>query len=77
MSTEYYRRGRNWYTAVGALFLITAAIVLVRQVALWGVDFVVDFMINGDITSEKVSMSMIIFGGIMLFLGFRNNGPAA
>ncbi len=77
MSPEYYRRGRNWYTAVGALFLVTAAIVLVRQVALWGVEFVADFMVNGELTSEKVSLGMIGFGGALVVLGFRRNGPAA
>ncbi|MCE2508580.1 MAG: hypothetical protein J4G04_04685 [Nitrosopumilaceae archaeon] len=74
---EYYRRGRNWYTAVGALFLVTAAIVLVRQVAIWGVEFVGDFMVNGEFTSEKVSLGMICFGGMLMVLGFRRHGPAA
>ena len=74
---EYYRRGRNWYTAVGVLFLVTAAIVLVRQVAIWGVEFVGDFMVNGDLTSEKVSLGMICFGGMLVALGFRRHGPTA
>ena len=74
---EYYRRGRNWYTAVGALFLVTAAIVLVRQVAIWGVEFVGDFMVNGELTSEKVSLGMICFGGMLMVLGFRRHGPTA
>lgn len=73
MSPEYYRRGRNWYTAVGALFLVTAAIVLVRQIAIWGVEFVGDFIVNGEITSEKVSLGMICFGGALMVLGFRRH----
>ena len=77
MSHEYYRRGRNWYTAIGVLFLVTAGIVLVRQVALWGVEFVGDFMVNGEITSEKVSLGMISFGGFMILLGFRKRGASA
>ena len=76
MSPEYYRRGRNWYTAIGVLFLVTAGIVLVRQVALWGVEFVGDFMVNGEITNEKISLGMIGFGGLMLLLGFRKRGTA-
>ena len=74
MSPEYYRRGRNWYTAIGILFIVTAGIVLVRQVALWGVEFVGDFMVNGEITNEKISLGMIGFGGFMLLLGFRKHG---
>ena len=77
MSPLYYRRGRNWYTAVGALFLVTAAIVLVRQIALWGVEFVADFMVNGELTSEKVSLGMICFGGVLIALGFRKHEPDA
>lgn len=74
MSPEHYRRGRNWYTAIGVLFLVTAGIVLVRQVALWGVEFVGDFMVNGEITNEKISLGMIGFGGLMVLLGFRKHG---
>lgn len=76
MSHEYYRRGRNWFTAIGALFLIMAGIVLVRQLVLWGPEFVFDFIINGDITNEKVSLAMILFGGFMIARGFRKNVPA-
>ena len=59
MSHEYYRRGRNWYTAIGALFLIMAGIVLVRQIILWGPEFVEDFILNSEFTNEKVSVGMI------------------
>ena len=31
MSHEYYRRGRNWFSAMGVLFSVMAGIVLVRQ----------------------------------------------
>ena len=71
MCPEYYRRGRNWFTAMGALFIISAGIVLVRQVILWTPDFVVEFLLNGEITNEKVSVAMIGFGCILLALGFR------
>lgn len=76
MSTEYYRRGRNWYTAIGALFIVTAVIVLVRQVVFWGFEFVGDFMINGEVTNEKISLGMICFGCMMVALGFRKNVSA-
>jgi len=71
MCPEFYRRGRNWFTAMGVLFIISAAIVMVRQIILWTPDFVVDFLFNGEITNEKVSIVMIVFGCILVGLGFR------
>lgn len=76
MSSEYRRRGRNWYTAIGILFIVSAAIVFIRQLALWGPEFVSDFITNGEFTNEKVSVAMIIFGGAMIALGFRRNVSA-
>ena len=73
MSHEYYRRGRNWYTAIGALFLIMAGIVLVRQLLIWGPEFMTDFLLNSEITNEKVSIGMIGFGLFMIALGFRKH----
>ena len=73
MSHEYYRRGRNWYTAIGALFIIMAGIVLVRQLLIWGPDFMTDFLLNSEITNEKVSFAMIGFGIFMIVLGFRRH----
>ena len=73
MSHEYYRRGRNWYTAIGALFLIMAGIVLVRQLLIWGPEFMSDFLLNSEITNEKVSVGMIGFGVFMIVLGFTRH----
>ena len=66
-------RGRNWFTAMGVLFSVMAGIVLVRQLFLWGPEFVGDFLFNGEITNEKVSMAMLAFGIFMIILGFRKN----
>ena len=71
MSDEYQRRGRNWYTAIGLMFCIMATIVLVQQLLIWGPEFVEDFLFNGDITNEKVSIGMLAFGIFMVVLGFR------
>ncbi len=43
MSTEYTKRGRNWLTAMGVLFLVVAAVSLVRDIIIWSPDFVVEF----------------------------------
>ncbi len=77
MSPVYRRRGKNWYTAMGALFIIMAAIVLVRQVILWSPDFVLEFLINSEITNEKVSMGMVGFGVFMIIIGFRKGHDEA
>ena len=74
-SNEYRRRGRNWYTAIGALFVIMACIVLVQQLLIWGPEFVADFMVSPDITNEKVSTGMLVFGAFMIMMGFRRNAP--
>ena len=71
MSHEYHRRGRNWFTAMGALFIISASIVLIRQIIIWTPDFVTDFLFNSEITNEKVSVAMIGFGCFLVALGFR------
>ena len=73
MSHVYHRRGKNWFTAIGLLFIIMASIVLVQQLIIWGPEFVSDFIINSEITNEKVSLAMISFGCIMIALGFRKN----
>ena len=66
-----YRRGRNWFTAMGILFIVMAAIILVRNLLIWGPEFVLDFLKSSEITNEKISMTMIGFGGLLIFLGFK------
>ena len=73
MSHEYYRRGRNWFTVMGILFSVMAGIVLVRQLLIWGPEFVEQFLFNEEITNEKVSMAMLGFGIFMIVLGFRKH----
>ena len=73
MSHEVRRRGRNWFTAMGLLFIIMASIVLIRNLLIWGPEFVLDFLLSDDITNEKISLGMFVFGGIMIALGFRKN----
>ena len=73
MSHEYYRRGRNWFTAIGVLFCVMGGIVLIQQLLIWGPEFVEDFLINGEVTNEKVSAAMIGFGVFMIAIGFRKH----
>jgi len=71
MSHYYPRRGRNWYSAMGVLFISVAGIVVIRDVLIWSPDFVLDFLLNSEITNAKISLGMFVFGGILLAIGFR------
>ena len=73
MSHEYYRRGRNWFTAIGVLFCVMGGIVLIQQLLIWGIDFVEEFLFNAEFTNEKVSVAMLGFGIFMIALGFRKH----
>ena len=59
MSHEFRRRGKNWFTAMGVLFIIMALIVIGRNLILWGPEFVLDFFLNSEITNEKISLGML------------------
>ncbi len=68
-------------SAMGILFLVSAAIVLIRNIVLYSVDpslgafddpvrqFLGNF-VNGEITNEKFALAMIAGGGFLLFWGF-------
>lgn len=73
MSSNYYRRGRNPTTAFGILFIIIGSIALVRQIILWSVDFAIEFLLNNEVTSEKIAVATICIGIIITFWGFRKN----
>lgn len=71
MSIEFRRSGKNWFTAMGVLFIIMGLIVIARNLIIWGPEFVLDFLLNSEITNEKISFGMFAFGGFMIILGFR------
>ena len=71
MSTNYYRRGRNPTTAFGILFIVIGSIALIRQLFIWTEDFVLEFLLNSEINSEKVSVVTIGVGVFIVLLGLR------
>jgi len=71
MSPEYYRRGRNWFTAMGVMFILVALVTFARQIIVWTPDFVIEFLLNDEITSEKIAVVTIFIGLIFVILGFR------
>jgi len=48
-----------------------AGIIIVRNMILWSPGFFYDFLVGPEITNEKISVAMIIFGCIMIGLGYR------
>ena len=70
---NYARSARNWYSSMGVLFIIMAVIVLGRNLIIWGPGFVLDFLISSEITNEKVSLGMIVFGSFLIIVGFKKS----
>jgi len=73
MSEEYPRRGRNWFTAMGIMFMVVAAVTLTRDLIIWGPDFVIQFFFNSEINPQKVSLGAISFGIFMIIWGFKKS----
>lgn len=84
------RRGRNWMSAMGILFIVTAAIVLIRNLVLFNIEHsagliedgtrrFLDNFVNSQITNEKFSIAMLAAGGLLLYWGFfrkkEDHGP--
>ncbi|MGI0007701.1 MAG: hypothetical protein ACREAR_06865 [Nitrosotalea sp.] len=64
-------RRKNWFTAMGVLFIVVASIAIIRDLIIWGPEFTTDFITSGDITSEKVSVAMYGIAGFLIILGLR------
>ena len=77
MNGEYTKRGRNWLTAMGVLFLVVATVTLVRDIIIWSPDFVIEFFFNSEINAQKVSLGAIAFGSFMIALGFGKKNVQA
>ena len=62
---------KNVLSAFAILFFISAAIIPIQNLVVWGPDMVLDFYISPDITAEKVSIGVIGLGFFMLFLAYN------
>ena len=75
------RKGRNWMTAMGVLFMVVAGIIAIRNLVLYYIDSsagiiedgtqkFLDNFINAQVTNEKFVVAMIVVGGFLLFWGY-------
>lgn len=65
------RRARNWMTAMAIMFVVMATIVVLRELALWGPEFVADDFMNGNITNEKFVLVMFGIAAVLFAFGVR------
>ncbi|MGE5705336.1 MAG: hypothetical protein ACM31J_04070 [Nitrososphaerales archaeon] len=68
------KRGKNWMSAMGVLFIVMAAVIALRNLYFvtteLSFEFYLDNYTNGEITNEKFVIAMIIAGGILLYWGY-------
>ena len=67
------RRAKNWMTAMAILFAVMAAIVVLRDLALLGPEFVADRFVNNEITNEKIVLAMLGIAAVLFAFGIRNS----
>ena len=65
------RRAKNWMTAMAVLFVVMAVIVVLRDIALFGPEFVADFFVNDKITNEKIVLVMFGIAAVLFAFGIR------
>jgi hypothetical protein len=61
----------NVLTAFGVLLLVSAAIIPIQNLLVWGPDYVHWFYVSPDITAEKISIGVIILGLAFVILGYK------
>ena len=77
------RRGKNWMSAMGILFIVMAIIIALRNLYFISTQlsfgFYLDNYTNGHINNEKFVIAMLVGGGILLYWGYfrtkEDNGP--
>ena len=67
------RRGKNWMSAMGILFIVMAIVIALRNLYFVSTqlsfEFYLDNYTNGDITNEKFVIAMLIIGGFLIYWG--------
>ena len=67
------RRGKNWMSAMGVLFIVMAVVIALRNLYFVSTqlsfEFYLDNYTNGDITNEKFVIAMLYWWRIFVVLG--------
>ena len=67
------RRGKNWMSAMGVLFIVMAVVIALRNLYFvstqLSIEFYFDNYTNAAITNEKFVIAMLIGGGFLLYWG--------
>ena len=58
-------------TAFGVIFLISAIIIPIQNLIVWGPEFVMEFYTSSEITSEKISIGVIALGLALILIGYK------
>lgn len=53
------------------MFLISAVIIPIENLIVWGPDYVHHFYTSSEITSEKISIGVIVLGISFIILGYK------
>ena len=73
-SRDNSRRGRNWMSAMGILFIVMAIIIALRNLYFISTQlsfgFYIDNYTNGEINNEKFVIAMLVGGGILFYWGY-------
>jgi hypothetical protein len=71
---ERSRRGKNWMSAMGILFIVMAVIIALRNLYVVTTNlsfgFYLDNYTSPQITNEKFVVAMLIGGGVLLYWGY-------
>ena len=62
---------KNVLSAFAILFFISAAIIPIQNLVVWGPEMVLDFYTSPEITAEKVSIGVFGLGFFMIFLAYK------
>jgi hypothetical protein len=65
------RGAKNWMTAMAVLFVVMAVIVVLREIALWGPEFVMDDFVSAAITNEKIALLMFGIAAVLFAVGIK------
>ena len=58
-------------TAFGVIFLISSVIIPIQNLLVWGPELVSNFYTSPEITSEKISIGVIVLGLGLILVGYK------